>query len=144
MKAIKRFLSLAFVLVLCFNLLVPVTVAAEGPDDEVMPAWVDIVVIAGQIEPGLLGTYKATASAGSEHSGDKITLNCTLERFGSSGWASTGTTWSASSNGVVTATKSWLSLSVGDYRIKVEAVVYDKDDKYVETATSYVGYYTVT
>lgn len=110
----------------------------------VSPLWVSVVSMNGAIEPGLLGTYKAYGSVTPDHLSYKLTVTCTIQQLVSSKWTDTDITWSKTGTGVVEASKSWISLSSGNYRIKVEATVYNASGSYVETATSYVGNYTVS
>lgn len=110
----------------------------------ISPYWINVITIGGTIEPGLLGTYKASAGVTLDHSNYKATLTCTLQRLASNGWTDTDITWSNSGTATVEASKSWISLSTGDYRIKAVAVVTDASGKYIETATAYVGNYTVS
>lgn len=110
----------------------------------ISPLWINVVAVQGTIEPGLLGTYKAIGTVTLDHSDYKATVTCTIQHLVSSKWTDTDITWSKTGNGAIEASKSWISLSSGSYRIKVEATVYNASGSYVETATAYVGNYTVS
>lgn len=118
--------------------------AASYTDEEgISPYWINILSIGGTIEPGLFGTYKASAGVTLDHSNYKATLTCTLQQLTASSWTDTDITWTNSGTATVEASKSWISLSDGTYSIKVVVTVYNASGGYVETATSYVGTYIV-
>lgn len=118
--------------------------ASYTGEEGISPYWINVISIGGTIEPGLFGTYKAAAGVTLDHSNYKATLTCTLQQFTASGWTDTNITWTNSGTATVEASKSWINLSTGDYRIKAVATVYNASGGYVETATSYVGNYTVS
>lgn len=143
----KKLLSLTCTaLCLCSILACPLAAhAAELPAEStavemsIQPRWVNVAAMSGNIEPGILGTYKAHGAAVSERSTDKLTVTCTIQKFTASGWSNTSTTWSNTGTGVCEASKSLISLAAGDYRVKVVATVYDAAGNYVETATYYTS-----
>ena len=141
----KRIVSLFCSFMILFSLCTGTVVAyasnnipqAISTETTIQPRWVIVAVMTGGIEPGLLGTYKAFGGATSERSTDQLTINCTIQQFTSSGWSDTAITWSTTGTGSCSATKSWITLATGDYRVKVVAVVYDSNGNYIETATHY-------
>lgn len=152
MKKLSAFLCCTL---LFMTLVSPVSASAEGVrlgkvdassyslNEGISPRWVSVVTMTGAIESGLFGSYKAYGSVSADHADYKITATCTIQTSNSGSWTDTDITWSKSDRGSVEASKSWISLSSGSYRIKIVAVVNDASGKYIETATGYVGERTI-
>jgi len=134
---IAKWISVALGVVFALALAMP-AYADDSNGFETLPSprWAYISSIStGFQETSTSGRYFVGADVvlSSSHNSAKITS--TLQKY-NSGWKDTSYSWSGSGTAVAEAT-GYVTLSRGDYRIKIDVEVYSSSGEKLESITTY-------